>query len=65
MRKAIGFIVLGLLLSLFAIILIILISYYAIKQDIDIVYYFLLMPSIVLIIGGLILRHGIRLKKQS
>lgn len=65
MRKAIGFIVLGLLLSLFAIILIILISYYAIKQDIDIVYYFLLMPSIVLIIGGLILRHGIRLKKKS
>ncbi len=65
MRKAIGFIVLGLLLSLFAIILIILISYYAIKQHIDIVYYFLLMPSIVLIIGGLILRHGIRLKKQS
>jgi uncharacterized membrane protein len=65
MRKAIGFIVLGLLLSLFAIILIILISYYAIKQDIDIVYYFLLMPSIVLIIGCLILRHGIRLKKKS
>jgi len=65
MQKAIGFIVLGLLLCLFAIILIILISYYAIKQNIDIVYYFLFIPSIILIIGFLILRHGIRLKKQS
>jgi len=64
MQKAIGFIVLGLLLCLFAIILIILISYYAIKQNIDIVYYFLFIPSIILIIGFLILRHGIRLKKQ-
>lgn len=65
MRKEISFIILGVLLCLFAITLIILISYYAIKQNINIVYYFLFMPSIILIIGCLILRHGLRLKKKS
>ena len=54
----------GLITCLFALILIVLITYYAIKQNIDIVFYFLFMPSIIFIIGVMILRHGLRLKKK-
>jgi len=64
MKKGTVLIASGFLTSLFALVLIFFISSYAIKEDNDAVFYFLFMPTIILIIGFIILRHGIRLKKS-
>lgn len=63
MKKETVLIVSELITSLFALILIFLISAYTIKENIDAVFYFQIMPIIILLIGFIIFRHGIRIKK--
>ena len=51
----------GLVICLFALALIAFISYYAITENLNAAFYFLLMPIVIFIIGFMILRHGVRL----
>lgn len=65
MPKEIVLIISGLVTCLFALVLITLISNYAITENLDVVFYFLFMPIVILVIGFMIFRHGIMLKKKS
>ena len=62
MAKKITLTFFGALISLFSLFLIAAITLYAGKEGDTIAFYFLIIPSVFLLIGILILRNGIRLK---